>query len=318
MSLLTRMTPQNLAEEKQKFFENPKYNPQFIYEETFTPEILEQHGLPQTQYVTIAQEILDRTYYHRNEHDLFMMEGRSLSQDEVTRKIHTFLKMHKLEQRYEIVWSSSFVSRATIDSSTLKLRLPVDFRKEGLLGMLYHEIGTHALRRINYEQQPWYKKKKKYGFSSYLRTEEGLASLHALLPHTSKSAFISAIRYLAVTQAQKVGFAELWKYLGKYIQDPERRWIVTFRQKRGLTDTSLPGGFTKDLVYFEGIVDVWNWLKKNSFDPTYLYYGKLAMSDVDNARQLNPHFKPALPSFFTIDPAAYASNMSTIGEANGF
>lgn len=316
MSTIQRLTPINLLEEKEKFFADMSYNPQFVYEDGLPTEELTKHGRPDSLYIELASAILEEAYRNRNEADLFMMEGKVLSQQDVTQRIETFLEMHKLQDRFKLIWSQSFVSRASITTDTLKLRLPAEFRKEGLIGMLYHEIGTHAIRRINYEKQPWYKRKKKYGFSNYLLTEEGLASIHSLIPHSFKLAYIPAIRYLAVEYAQEGSFVEVWQKLGKYVQDPERRWQIVFRQKRGLTDTSQPGGFTKDMVYFQGLVETWEWLRHNDFDPTDLYYGKLAAEDVATAKELNPNYEPFLPSFFSLDPDLYKTQLEAIGYAN--
>lgn len=318
MNFISDLIPTNLNEEKEKFFNNNSYNPQFIYKNEISEEDLYRHGKPNKKFLEISNKILQQTYFNRNEQDLFMMEGSIVSQSYVNTSINTFLQMHYLHKKYKVAWSSSFISRASINSKTLKLRLPTDFRKEGLIGMLYHEIGTHAMRNINYEQQPWFRRKKKFGFSNYLRTEEGLASLHSLMPHTHKSAFIPAIRHYAVSCAQEMSFAETWNKLGRFVQDAERRWMITLRQKRGLKDTSKPGGFTKDLVYFEGMIETWNWLKDHNFDITNLYFGKLAKEDVDLAVKLNPGYIPELPSFFSLDPQKYAVEMNRIGVINEF
>src|SRR5579859_39452 len=314
MSIVDDLTPINLLQEKEKFFANQKYNPQFIYEKEIDKKTLTKYGLPEKKVSDLATAIVEKTYFGRNEQDLFMLEGARISQQEASKKIKLFLNLHKLDKRFDVVWSSSFVSRAMMTSTTLRLRLPVDFHKEGLIGMIYHEIGTHALRRINYEQQPWYKKKKEFGFGEYLTTEEGLAVLHALIPHSFKSAFIGAIRYIAVNYSQQHSFVEVWNFLSKYIQDLERRWIVTIRTKRGIEDTATPGGFTKDLVYLDGLIRVSDWLKKNNFDPTPLYFGKLDIRDVGKAIQLNPNFQPQLPTFFTLDPLKYMTEIQKIIE----
>ncbi len=317
MSFLSNLIPINLNEEKEKFFADNSYNPQFIYEEAIDPKKLKQYGKPAKEYLDIANKILKKTYFGRNEHDLYMMKGKEVSQADAEKTIHTFLHMHKLHKRFKTLWSQSFVVRTTINEDTIKLRLPVDYRKEDLLGMLYHEVGTHALRRINYEQQPWYKRKKKYGFSSYLKTEEGLATIHSLIPQSFKSAFVPALRYIAVAIAQNGSFVDTWNSLEKYVQDPERRWRIAYREKRGLTDTSKAGGYSKDLVYFEGFVDMYKWLEKHDFDLTYLYFGKLAARDIKKAQDLNPNFKPQLPSFFSLSPEKYAQEVKKIGEFNG-
>lgn len=318
MGLITNLTPINLNEEKAKFFTDHKYNPQFIYKTETSKEKLIKYGIPKLAYTALAQEILDKTYFNRNESDLFMMKGPKLTQKYVEKTVQTFLHMHNLQKKYKTIWSSSFIARTTIHDNTINLRLPVDFRKEDLLGMLYHEIGTHAIRRINYEKQPWFRKKKKYGFSPYLKTEEGLATLHSLIPHSHKSAFISAIRYVAISTAQKSSFAKTWQSIGKYVQDPDRRWSITVRQKRGLTDTSKPGGFSKDLVYFEGSVDIYNYLEDHNFDISDLYFGKLALKDVKKAVEMNPDFVPELPSFFSVEREKYIQGLVSINDYNGF
>jgi hypothetical protein len=316
MSFLKTITPSNLREEKEKFLTDHSYNPQFIYSEPFDQDRLAQYGTPQAEYAQLAEKILKQSFAQYSEQELEESGGVPLTQGEVEHKIHTFLKMHGLEQRYELSWSGTYISRTSISTDTINLRLPVEFRQESLLGMLYHEIGTHALRQINYEQQPWYKKKKKHGFSEYLYTEEGLAALHGLLPHTVKLAYKQARLYLGVAYAQQHSFSETWAFFHPYITDLDKRWTIIARLKRGLTDTSQPGGYTKDLAYFKGLVDTWRWLAQNDFNCTQLYYGKIATDDIPKALEQNPGFKPLLPSFFTTDQKKYTDEMREVGSKN--
>jgi hypothetical protein len=318
MSFLQLITPINLQQEKEKFFADQTYNPQFRYAGEVDQEKLRQYGFPQLDTLEVAQHILDKAYFNRTEKDLVKLDGPQVGQREVTKKTIAFLTMHGLEERYSIAWSATYVSRASIDATVLRLKSTAEYRKENLLGMLYHEIGTHALRRVNYEQQPWFKRKKKFGFADYLRTEEGLAGLHSLLPKTNKLAYTYAIRYVAVQQAQKGSFAELWQFLAKYIDDPETRWMVTVKEKRGLANSSLPGGYTKDIVYFEGILKCWEWLNSHEYDLAPLYFGKLALEDASKAVELNPNFEPHLPSFYSLSPEQYAQKLFEVGKSNEF
>jgi hypothetical protein len=315
-SLVTRLNPTNFLEEKEKFFQDFSYNPQFTYSEYISPQELIEHGHTNQQHVQLATELLERAYHNRTGTDLENLHGELISDKEATKKTRTFLQMHNLEKRYKIIWSYSFVARTTITDDTIKLRLPSSYRTHSILGMLYHEIGTHALRRINYERQPWFKKKKQYGFGPYLRTEEGLAVLHSYIPEQFRIAHNPALRYVGVDYAQQHSFAETWKFLEQYIEDLDRRWVIVTRFKRGLTDTSQPGGFTKDLVYFEGMIEVWDYLKQHNFDITVPYFGKLAMADADKALKLNPNYEPVLPSFFSINHDQYAEHMMDIGKNN--
>ncbi len=316
MNFLRLLTPINLQEEKERFFADNSYNPQFQYAGEIEEEKLAHYGVPQQNYLDLASSILEKAYHNKTETDLTKLEGKILTQQKVTEKIETFLSMHGLLERYTIQWSPALVARASIDATTLRLKTTAKYQEESVLGLLYHEIGTHALRQVNYEQQPWYKKKKKNGFSDYLRTEEGLAGLHSLLPKKNKLAYTSAIRYLTVKKAQDCSFVEVWNYLATYIDDLETRWMVCVKAKRGLKDTGKPGGYTKDLVYFEGILETWEWLKNHDFDIEPLYLGKLAAKDAEKARMLNPDFKPTLPTFFHLNKETYRDTLRTIGREN--
>lgn len=318
MSLISRITPTNVTAQKLAFLENPNFNPLLTYDEPLGSEELVQFGKPENKYLELAIAILEKAYWHRNEADLNALEGTLCTQSQVEASIFAFLKLHQLENRFKVSFSHSYLSRASISATLLKIRLPLDFRKDGLFSALYHEIGTHALRRLNYEEQPWFKKKSKYGFQSYLVTEEGLASLHGLLPQSFQVAHVAALRYLVVSWAQSYSFLEVWHKLGRYIQDPGRRWVIAIRQKRGLEDTSQPGGFTKDAVYFQGMVEVWRWLSQHEFNPSDLYWGKLHHEDVKLAKSLKPDFQPKLPSFFASNPKKYQKQLKEIGELNYF
>lgn len=318
MSFLTDLIPINISEEREKVFADPRYNPQFRYSTAIDEKALRTNGTPKPELVAIARNILEKTFFGRNEDDLDRLQGPTLSQDAVHQKIQSYLEMHGLQDRYQLVWSSSFITRTTITKDAIKLRLPAQFRKINLQGMLYHEIGTHALRRVNYEQQPWFNRKQKYEFGPYLRTEEGLASLHSLLPHQYRSAYVAALRYLAVHIAQNGSFSDIWRELGKYFTDKDQLWRIAVRQKRGQEDTRFPGGYSKDLVYFEGMLLVWQWLHAHNFDCTDLYLGKLGLSDVEKAVSLNPDFEPLLPSFFTLNKDEYAEKIAEIGKLNEF
>jgi len=316
MNILSKLSPINLFEEKKKFFADPSYNPQFIYEDEVSEDQLLSYGVPTSHYLKLAKRIVKQAFDGKSESDLEKERGKELTREEVTEKIKLFLQMHDLENRFGIIWSSSFVARTSINATTIKLRLPVKFREQDLLGMLYHEIGTHGLRRINYEQQPWYKKKNKYGFSSHLKTEEGLASLHSLIPLKNKLSYTSALRYLSIKQAQESSFVDTYQFINKYIKDPDRCFTSTFRTKRGMTDTKNPGGYTKDLVYFEGLVDVWQYLSKNDFQIDHLYFGRLAKEDVEKAIEMNSEFEPLLPSFYVTNKEKYKKEMIKIGQDN--
>lgn len=93
--------------------------------------------------------------------------------------------------------------------------------------------------------------------NSCMETEEGLAVVNQLV-QTTKNAnckpflYRSAIEYYACFMAKSHSFVEVFEALEKYLANPYARWKFTVRVKRGLTDTSQPGGFYKDQVYLKG------------------------------------------------------------------
>lgn len=312
------LIPLNQQEEKAKFFADQNYNPQFKYEKKIQPQDLTYYGLPKQEYMDLAQEIIDRAYDQKNETDIRNLEGPKIDQETIHRRITSFLKDHQLEKRFQITWSPNYISSVSISPELIKLKEPADFREGELTGMIYHEIGTHALRRFNYEQQIWFKKKNKYHLKNHYRTEEGLATFHSLLGYHYQYAIRWALAYIATSLSQHGSFIELWHYLKKYIQNPERLWSFTIRRKRGITDTSQAGGFTKDVVYLEGAVKVYQWLITNNFDLTKLYFGKISCDDTEKVYQLTPNFQPKLPNFFLNDRDKYQQNIQKIAEINQF
>lgn len=317
MSIIEDIIPLNLEQEKSRFWESEFHiNPQFTYTQLTPTKKLAKYGSTNHGTFQKALKILDKAFQLRNELDLKMLAGKVISNQEVEQLCHEFLEMHDLEERVEVVWSASFLSRASVTSHKLKLKADAEYRREDTLGMIYHELGTHLLRRVNYEHQPWYKQKKKHGFSNYLTTEEGLAVAHSLIPASFKLAYKPARYYVANHWASQMSFVELWQKLTPYFADLDARWRACVRQKRGLSDTSQPGCFSKDKVYFEGFLEVLQWLQANNYDLRTLYFGKMALEDATKVVALNPQFNPILPSFFITDPTKYQKEIDAIIQAN--
>merc|ERR1712187_785560 len=104
-----------------------------------------------------------------------------------------------------------------------------------------------------------------------------------------------ALLYFAVCRGEEVGFVQLFHELKRYISDSRRRWNMCCRVKRGMTDTSMPGAFFKEQVYFKGIVEILRELEK--LDVQALYGGQIALADLETLcgsmekkQILLPHF----------------------------
>jgi len=316
MNFLQKIIPINLLEEKEKFFSDNSYNPQFLYAENIQKERLYKYGKPKQLYLDLAQQILDKAYFNKNEQDLLKLEGNKLFNSQILSSIEKYLLDYQLQHKIAIVKSKSFIARTAVDDDKILLRLPLQFREKDLQGMMNHEIATHILRKINYQKQPWYKDRDNYNFADYSKTEEGLAVFHTLIATNCKLAHKISIYYLAIYYSQIFDFATVWKKLCKYVKNKENLWLLCMRGKRGMQDTSSPGGYTKDIMYLEGMVDMFIYLLKNNFDISKLYFGKIALEDIDKAVQLSPSFKPILPIFFTSNKQKYAFDIEQIAKEN--
>lgn len=65
-----------------------------------------------------------------------------------------------------------------------------------------------------------------------------------------------ALNYYMCCKASEMSFSELFNDLEKYVDNPRIRYRYVLRVKRGLSDTSKPGGLYKDQVYLEGALKI--------------------------------------------------------------
>ncbi|MFC1733383.1 tyrosine/phenylalanine carboxypeptidase domain-containing protein [candidate division KSB1 bacterium] len=148
------------------------------------------------------------------------------------------------------------------------------FSHDFIKRLIVHEIGTHVLRYENGLMQPY--RIFATGFPGYLETEEGLAVVNeekaGVLSKSTLKTY--AGRAIAVSMAQEKSFREIYKYMRNYFSK-DIAWRIAVRAKRGIGDTSQPGGLTKDYQYLNGYFKVKNYLKKYSMNN--LYYGKVSM-----------------------------------------
>ena len=124
----------------------------------------------------------------------------------------------------------------------LSLRLG-DIYSGTIEGLLRHELGTHYVRRLNNNLQPWAnnQERSRYKMLPANPTEEGLASLNSLVSKPKPYMLKAALLYYTVAISHVMSFQEVFMRLGSFVKDPNRRWDFCVRAKRGQTDTSVPG-----------------------------------------------------------------------------
>ncbi|XP_067912844.1 putative tyrosine carboxypeptidase MATCAP2 isoform X6 [Heterodontus francisci] len=190
-------------------------------------------------------------------------------------------------------------------------------REHWLEGMLRHEIGTHYLRGLNNNLQPWcnWNGRKKFGLKPINPTEEGLASIHSVLFHKDPFLWRAALLYYTVYQASHMSFRELFLDIGKFVENPNTRWDYCVRAKRGQTDTSQPGCFSKDQVYLDGILKILR--HRDNIDFQLLTaLGKVSYEDIDRLKVVAILQNAQIPHFMQ-DQARYLEQLDRIMEVNG-
>lgn len=146
---------------------------------------------------------------------------------------------------------------------------------------LIHEVGTHVFRSVN-GLNTKIDALSKANLPSYLDIEEGLAvwnesdmELLTLKNLKKEAAFVYAI-YIG----EQLSFRQL--YNSQLSVFPKSTaFDITYRVKRGLGDTSYPGIYTKDIVYFRGFKKVKRALEKDKSLYEKLYAGKINLKQCE-------------------------------------
>ncbi len=296
--LVRRVQPNNTPSEKQKFFFDQEYNPQFTYDNEIGEHDLEKHGEVEDRYMDIAEKIIQTVLKKwPNESSFIQHEGEILTKTEVVQQINDYFTNSPDVKKLTVQFGTNYVSRTSVYKETLNIRLPLEYRRLTFPGVLDHEIGTHYFRRVNELRQPWLEKKKDVHFDNYLETEEGLAILHQHLTSEHKLIWLTAVHYAAVYWASQMSFTQLFKRLEKLIDDKERRWRICLRVKRGMKDTSEKGAFTKDQVYLRAVIKLLKWLESHDYATERLYIGKIDISNLEEAESIGVMTDRVLPWF---------------------
>lgn len=176
-------------------------------------------------------------------------------------------------------------------TSTLSLRAGATFSQERLDALIAHEIETHIFRAENGSLQPF--RIFNRGFADYLETEEGLAIFqqNKVLPTGNAKLYWPAINLLAVARSPELSFRGIFELVQRFGFDSERAFRTALKIKRGLTDTSQPGGFTKEMVYFKGLNKIKKFAEEGG-DLKKLFLGKIRLEDIPNLKHI-PELKPA-------------------------
>ena len=207
-------------------------------------------------------------------------EKELLTAEQTAERFTSVIERYGLHE-WKVGIRTALVADCTVGGNEVYIRRGARFSREHIDSLIAHEIETHVITSENGSHQPFELFRR--GFAHYLDTQEGLAIYNQnriLSPHHEKR-FGPPRSVLAVAYVLEHSFAETRKYLTEELgYDPEKALTKTIDCKRGLADTSEPGGFTKGLVYFRGLRAIEAFVADGG-DLRKLYVGKVALEDID-------------------------------------
>lgn len=147
-------------------------------------------------------------------------------------------------------------------------------RPDRVMPLIHHEVGTHVLTFVNGSVQPL--RQLAFGLAGYDEFQEGLAVLSEYLVGGLDRARLRllAARVIAAHAVENgAGFVETFRLLTRdYGYSSRGAWHVAVR-------VHASGGFTRDLIYLRGLVDLIDLLRRGAeIEP--LYIGKLARKHI--------------------------------------
>ncbi|XP_029903706.1 uncharacterized protein KIAA0895-like [Myripristis murdjan] len=320
--LLVALRPLNLEQERQTFFQSDyKYEPQFEYAQPEPSSVLEKYkegsGLFLEQAVGIMECVLRKFDSYENFEEV--TGGNVLPKSRVWASVRKYLQKENCVGEVVVCLSEELLSQAVMMVESCRPTLTINLagaRQHWLEGMLRHEIGTHYLRGVNNNLQPWATAagRKQFGLKPANPTEEGLASLHSVLLRKQPYLWRAALLYYTVYHAASMSFSQLFSHIARFVQDPAVRWEYCLRAKRGQTDTSKPGCFSKDQVYLDGILRILRHRRTIDFK-MLASLGKVSYEDVERLRHLAVLRRTRIPHFMQ-DQERYLQHLDHIVTVN--
>jgi len=252
----------------------------YIGDPKFTKYSVRVYGRPSKSLVNKSKELLELPV---------TKDKKKLTPDKYVAMLENAISLYGLNwkvRRRNGLGSSAYVN---VSDKTVLLRRGQHFSENYIQRLIIHEIGTHVLRAENGALQKL--KIFESGFPNYITTEEGLAvvneEIQGLLDNSTLKNY--AGRVVAVDMALKHSFSEVYTFLLKYFSRITA-YKLAMRVKRGISDTSKPGGCTKDFNYLQGYYAIKKYLSKGG-DLKNLYYGKVSLEYVNSV----PTFPEIVP-----------------------
>ncbi len=314
LDLYDAIYPANYEEEKQQFFtaveQGNTYNPQYTYDVPDTDAVEQQLAaleagadsalderlvsrLRGTQRMIAAigtPEITAATEaVYGTPDDTMVTAATEMYQEPIDRSDEQVISAATVKSAFEqlfdtlgMAYECRLIPEETNRNDPLQQQIligeDITFSPMRAKRMVIHE-STHAVRTYNGMQTG--EPALTYGTDGYEVAEEGLPTFneHTVGVFQDTVPKITS-RVIAVAAADK-SFCDMYTLMREDGMSERLAFIRTFRIKRGLCDTSQPGGFVKDHIYFAG----YSTLREHPDLASDLYMGKVSFEDIGNLKQ---------------------------------
>jgi alpha-L-glutamate ligase-like protein/uncharacterized protein (TIGR02421 family) len=259
----------------------------------FTQQSRALFGAPTSALIRAAKAEIA----HRKACDLSAPKKELLTSEQVQKIFTKALERYSLHD-WQATVRPKLVADCTVGGQHVYIREAALFEQIHIDALIAHEIETHILTAENGSHQPFAIFRN--GCANYLDTQEGLAiyNQNRIYGPFHEKRYNPPRNLLGLAFGLEHSFAETRKYLEEELgYTAEKALNQTISIKRGLSDTSEPGGFTKSLVYFRGLRAIEQFIKDGG-DLARLYVGKIAIEDLDLIEKIPELQTPLLlPSF---------------------
>jgi uncharacterized protein (TIGR02421 family) len=250
-------------------------------DDRFAEEAVRLHGIPDEETVAEAYRILEESLGEEN-----VFPEETVSPRQMAREIEEALAGAGIEWRVSI--SRSIIPKITVSGSrrTVYINSRIYYTPQEVRRLKVHEVEVHIYRGGNGSLQPY--RLFAEGTAGYNATEEGLAiaaeEITGCLEHDRRQMKLYAGRAVAAALSGDSSFYEVFTELARFFPDRIAYRLVE-RVKRGMRDTSGPGGLTKGYHYIRGWLDVKRFIAGGG-DWNVLYSGKIGVGDAGTVKEL--------------------------------
>lgn len=162
--------------------------------------------------------------------------------------------------------------------------------------LVTHEIESHIIRRKSLLQMNNILHRFA-PFDQAILFSEGLAVYNEITQKKiTRSAMNTYLQRLQAVNKLDLSFRGIYNYLINFIS-PQMAFVMTYRVKRGMTDTSLPGGYEKDAYYLMGYFEVKDFVDKGGDLRSLYRFAVPKLETLLKKYNLTSDSKPILPKF---------------------